>query len=209
MLRLSTKEPGSFLLANAFDIVRLEGSAGNGYTPTILARLPDLPLTLAEDQSGEVWVGTASQGTFLIRPDAPAPSEPVRLKSTDGLPDSGRVGVASVNQAIAVFTNKGVLAYDSASALPSLIANAPKALATAISNRDESGAVWVAFESPFADGPRSPVIGRLSVESAGAATWEPYAIPGLSQVGEIMSIFVDTRGIVSLGGGCFGLIREG
>jgi signal transduction histidine kinase/CheY-like chemotaxis protein/HPt (histidine-containing phosphotransfer) domain-containing protein len=200
MLRLSTKEPGSFLLEDGYDVVRLENTAGNGYLPRTLAHLPDLAWTMAEDGIGNVWVGTASRGAFLIPASTAAPSTPIRLASKDGLPDSGRVGVAAVNPVIAVFTTKGVLAYASPSTLPTLIANAPKSLATALSNRDPSGAVWVAFESPFSDGPRLPVIGRLSIGSAGIASWEPYAIPGLSQVGEIVSIFVDTRGIVWLGG---------
>ncbi len=200
MLRPSTKEPGTFLLADGFDIERLERSDGIEYLPKTLAHLPDLPLTLVEDGPGDVWMGSESRGAFLVQANSAAPSAPIRLKSTDGLPDSGRVEVALVNQVIAVFTAKGVLAYESASTFPTLIANAPKVLAIAISNRDQSGAVWVAFESPFADGPRLPVIGRLSIGSAGTASWEPYAIPGLSQVGDIVSIFVDTRGIVWLGG---------
>jgi len=138
MLRLSTKEPGSFLLEDGYDVVRLENTAGNGYLPRTLAHLPDLAWTMAEDGIGNVWVGTASRGAFLIPASTAAPSTPIRLASKDGLPDSGRVGVAAVNPVIAVFTTKGVLAYASPSTLPTLIANAPKSLATALSNRDPS-----------------------------------------------------------------------
>jgi signal transduction histidine kinase/CheY-like chemotaxis protein/HPt (histidine-containing phosphotransfer) domain-containing protein len=90
--------------------------------------------------------------------------------------------------------------YATPTAPSNLLAVAPKTTATAISNRDSSGNVWVAFESPFLDGPRIPIIGRLSAKSAGEASWKPFEIPGLPEIGEIKSLFVDNRGIVWLGG---------
>jgi signal transduction histidine kinase/CheY-like chemotaxis protein/HPt (histidine-containing phosphotransfer) domain-containing protein len=58
----------------------------------------------------------------------------------------------------------------------------------------------VAFESPFTDGLRVPVVGRLSIESGKTASWESFRFPGLIKIGEIKSIFVDDRGIIWLGG---------
>jgi len=200
LLHLSSKAPNEFLLANGFDIVRLNTSVGKENASVTLAHLPDLPLTLTEDSDGNVWVGTASRGAFIIRQPADRPSELVRLKSADGLADTGRVGVASVNDIIAVFTTKGAQIYASPLGPPELLTAAPKTIATAISNRDKSGAVWVAFESPFADGPRIPVIGRLSAAASDSASWVSYAVPGLTQIGEIRSIFVDSRGILWMGG---------
>ncbi len=200
LLRLSSKAPNQFFITDGFDIVRLDTSAGKGNAAVTLAHMPDLPLTLTEDGEGNVWVGTASRGAFFIPRPADRPSGLVRLKSPDGLPDTGRVGVASVNDAVAVFTTKGVQLYRSPTGPSSPLPAAPKTIATAISNRDRSGVVWVAFESPFPDGPRVPVIGRLSARASGSAAWEPFAVPGLALVGEIRSIFVDSRGIIWLGG---------
>jgi signal transduction histidine kinase/HPt (histidine-containing phosphotransfer) domain-containing protein/ActR/RegA family two-component response regulator len=76
----------------------------------------------------------------------------------------------------------------------------PRTTATAISNRDSSGAIWVAFGSPFSDDPKIPVVGRLSAVSVASATWTAFAVPGLAQIGEIKSLFVDYRGIVWVGG---------
>src|ERR1019366_8326359 len=109
------------------------------------------------------------------------------------------------NDSIVVFSAKGVEQYSTPSKEQILPGIAPWTTSIAISNRDSSGAVWAAFESPFLDGPRVPIVGRLTLGS-GRVTWTPSAVPGLSQLGEIKSIYVDDRGIVWLGG-TDGLLR--
>jgi len=199
LIRRSVR-PNSFLLADGFDIVRLDIGTGVTTTATILAHLPDIPQTLVEDKNSNVWVGTGTRGAFLI----PGPSDKfvaaARIRTAYRLPDSGRVEVAPVNDTIGVFTDKGVETYSTPSVSSEVLAAAPTANAMAVSNRDSSGSVWVAFESPFADGTRLPVIGRLSAKTANSATWKPFAIPGLRQIGEIRSLFVDSRDVVWLGG---------
>jgi signal transduction histidine kinase/CheY-like chemotaxis protein/HPt (histidine-containing phosphotransfer) domain-containing protein len=204
-LRRSLHSNG-FLMANAYDVVRLDIESGIPAVSITLAHIPDLPQTLTEDSSGNVWIGTSTRGAFLLPQPADRPETPIRLPSSDGLPDTGHVGVARVNDTVAVFTRKGVLDYTSPAKTSALLEIAPKTIATEISNGDSSGSVWVAFESPFTDGSRIPVLGRLSAKSSGSASWEPFAVPGLTQIGEIRSIFVDDRGIVWLGG-TDGLLR--
>jgi signal transduction histidine kinase/CheY-like chemotaxis protein/HPt (histidine-containing phosphotransfer) domain-containing protein len=200
LFRRSLKYPGSFLVVNGFDIQRLTPSQGEEPAPETIAHLPDLPQTLVEDAEGNIWVGTSSRGAFFIRQPSSKPETALRLSSSDGLADSGRVGVAAVDDMVAVFTAKGVEIYSSQSAPPGLQLVAPKTVAIAISNRDSSGSVWVAFESPFSDGPRIPVVGRLSAKSARNASWKSYSVPGLTTIGEMRSLFVDNRGVVWLGG---------
>jgi signal transduction histidine kinase/CheY-like chemotaxis protein/HPt (histidine-containing phosphotransfer) domain-containing protein len=200
LFRRSTKFPGSFLIANGADIQRLTPSEGGAFSSVDLAHLPDLPQTLAEDPNGNIWVGTASSGAFFVPDTAGGKTEPVRPKSTDGLIKIGRVSVANVDGAVAVFTTKGVEIYRGPSKPSGLYTSAPGTAATAVSNPDPAGAVWVAFESPFGNGPRIPAIGRLSASAAGLTSWKPFSVPGLGQVGEIRSVFVDSRGIVWLGG---------
>jgi signal transduction histidine kinase/CheY-like chemotaxis protein len=206
LLRNSHKFPGTFLIANSFDIQRISGTPEGQLAPETLAHLPDLPENLVEDTAGNIWVGTASRGAFFIHQPSDKQTAPIRIRSNDQLADNGHVGVASVGDAIAVFTTKGVEIHATASDSPALLAVAPKTVATAISNRDASGAVWVAFESPFSDGTRSPVVGRLSAETKNGGSWKPFAVPGLLQIGEIKSLFVDNRGVVWLGG-TDGLLR--
>jgi signal transduction histidine kinase/CheY-like chemotaxis protein/HPt (histidine-containing phosphotransfer) domain-containing protein len=197
LLRQS-EHPDSFLLASGFDVVRLKANAGKA--AMTLSHLPDIPRTMVEDRNGNVWIGTETRGAFIIHQPSDRAATPERLRSPDGVPYAGRVRVARVEDAMAVFTNKGVEFYSTPSAPPEFLAVTPASPAITISNRDLSGAVWVAFESPFADGPRIPVFGRLSAGTAKPAYWKPFAVPGLTQIGEIKSLFVDDRNVVWIGG---------
>jgi signal transduction histidine kinase/CheY-like chemotaxis protein/ligand-binding sensor domain-containing protein/HPt (histidine-containing phosphotransfer) domain-containing protein len=200
LFRQSLKFPGSFIIANSFDVQRLTPSPGQVLVPETLAHLPDLPQTLAEDSEGNIWAGTSSRGAFFIRQPSERPTTDIRIGAPGEMENTGHVGVAQVDDAIAVLTPKGVEIFPSRAGPPYLLQAAPKAIATAISNRDASGSVWVAFESPFSDGPRIPVIGRLSATAPRDASWTPFSVPGLTVIGEIRSLFVDSRGIVWLGG---------
>jgi signal transduction histidine kinase/CheY-like chemotaxis protein/HPt (histidine-containing phosphotransfer) domain-containing protein len=206
LLRRSSKFPNTFLVASDFDILRLRPNSGTEMSASPVAHLPDISETLVEDRNGNIWVGTGSRGAFFIPQPSSQVVTAVRLRSNDGLPDVGHVGVASVGNSVAVFTTKGVEIYSSESAAPESVPSAPTTIATAISNRDSSGSVWAAFESPFQDGPKIPVIGRLSLTGSKAATWDSFSVPGLKEVGEIRSLFVDNRGIVWMGG-MDGLLR--
>ena len=169
---------------------------------TILAHLPDTPRSLLEDLKGNVWVGTFSKGAFLVPGTVPTTRDPpIHLWAPDEHPSTGPAGVALVNNAIAVFTSKGVELYTSASdrGMPTEIA--PTTPVIAISNRDSVGSVWVAFESPFVDGPRECRYRRITflLMQSAQSPGQPCAVPGLTQIGEIKSLFVDSRGIVWLG----------
>jgi signal transduction histidine kinase/CheY-like chemotaxis protein/HPt (histidine-containing phosphotransfer) domain-containing protein len=198
LFRRSLKSPDTFLIANSFNIQRLVPSADGRLSATTLAHLPDLPGSMAEDADGNIWVGTYSRGAFFIRHDGGGAAAPTRVRSSDDLANAGLVAVANVNDSIAILTMKGVEIFPRQPAPPRTLATAPRAIAAAVSNRDASGAVWVAFESPFPDGPRNPTIGRLSAGTRD--TWEPFAVPGLTKIGEVRSLFVDARGVVWLGG---------
>jgi signal transduction histidine kinase/CheY-like chemotaxis protein/HPt (histidine-containing phosphotransfer) domain-containing protein len=206
LFRRSQSSPGSFLLADGFDIERLSPAAAGEMQATALAHLPDRAKTLAEDESGNIWIGTVASGAFLVPRGSDASVAPVLVLSGSDMPGNGHGGVARVNDAIAVFANLGIELYAPPSKTPVPLTVAPKAIADVISNRDSTGAVWVAFESPFADGPRTPIIGQLSVRPGGDASWKPFSVPGLAQVGDLESLFVDSRGIVWLGG-TEGLLR--
>jgi signal transduction histidine kinase/HPt (histidine-containing phosphotransfer) domain-containing protein/ActR/RegA family two-component response regulator len=206
LIRRSMRVPDTFLLANGFDIVRLAGATVGTATATTLAHLPDIPQTLVEDSKGSVWVGTGTRGVFFVPQPSQTPAVPVRIKAGDGPVETGPASVAGVDDSIAVFTSKGVEIYRSPTEPSGVLAATPKTIATKISNRDPAGAIWVAFESPFSDGPRIPVIGRLTAKSAREASWRSFEVPGLAQIGEIKSLFVDNRGVLWVGG-IDGLLR--
>jgi signal transduction histidine kinase/CheY-like chemotaxis protein/ligand-binding sensor domain-containing protein/HPt (histidine-containing phosphotransfer) domain-containing protein len=206
LLLRRSERPNSFLLANGFDIVRLDTKSGVEANATTLAHLPDTPQTLVDDEVGNVWLGTGTRGGFVIREPSDKPAIPDRLRSSNGIPYQGRVGVARLNSWIAVFTTEGVEIFETPARPIGFLSVAPRTTAIAMSNRDPSGTIWVAFESPFGDGPRIPVIGRLSAKTAATASWSPFVVPGLAQIGEIKSLLIDDRGVVWIGG-MDGLLR--
>ncbi|HEY1764943.1 MAG TPA: ATP-binding protein [Opitutaceae bacterium] len=202
----SLAKPGSFLAADGPDIDRLSPGPDGALTATTIAHLPDQPESLVEDEAGEIWVGTASRGSFLVPRGADASVSPIALSRPDNLPSANHGGVARVGGSIAVFNAHEVDLYTSPSRKPVVLGFTPRDSAIVVSNRDSTGAVWVAFESPFADGQRLPVVGKLSARANGNGTWVPFAIEGLSQIGEVETILVDSRGIVWIGGQA-GLLR--
>jgi signal transduction histidine kinase/CheY-like chemotaxis protein len=211
LFKRSDFDPTTFLLANAFDIESLVTSKGADQQATIIGHLPDVPRSLVEDSNGNIWVGTFSRGAFSLDRTPSGSKTPTRLTTPDGLISTGAADVARVNNSVVVFTNKGAELFSAISTSGASILAAPINPAISVSNRDSAGAVWVAFESPFPDGPRVPVFGKLSIDSNGGPNWTPYAVPGLAQIGEIKSLFVDSRNVIWLGGtdGLLRLVPDG
>ncbi len=200
LFRPSSSVPGTFLAIEAYEIERVAETPGPAISVVRLARLPDLPTSFAEDIHGNFWIGTYARGAFFLSHPSDRPVTPVRLKTGNSFADAGRIYVASVGDHVAVFTAKGVELFSDPSTPSEALEVAPKTEATAVSNIGPSGAVWAAFESPFADGMRVPVVGALAAPSGGVPSWTPFSVPGVEQIGQISSIFVDDRGIVWLGG---------
>jgi signal transduction histidine kinase/CheY-like chemotaxis protein/ligand-binding sensor domain-containing protein len=195
----------SLLLGDESGVVRLNGPGRPDQASASLVRLPDSPASLAEDAEGNVWVGTSTRGAFLIRGPANSPSQASRVSGGNINLDFGRALVANIGSGVGVFTDHGASLYAGPGAPMEVPADLPATVAQAVSNPDPSGGVWIAFESPFADGTRVPVVGRLALGSS-KPEWKAFGIPGLVQIGDIRSLFVDSRGIVWLGG-LDGLLR--
>ena len=194
----SGRQPPSLLVANDEDVfrLRLEGAGTPVAGPNV--HFPDFPSTLAEDPAGNLWVGTASRGAWLARAGS-GPPEPIRLPDGDSPDDPDTV--AAVGDRIAVFGPRGAFLYGSPDRAPEGVPGIPRAPAIRVSNPDASGAVWIAFPSPFQDGEKCPLIGRLTAPGPGVSSWEVFAVPGLERIGQVLCLFVDHRGIVWIGGG--------
>ena len=200
----SAKDNALFL-GDPMEVIRLAHPGGALQSSAILAHLPDSPESFAEDVDGGLWIGTISRGAFLVPDPATSPSRAIRIPNRDLNLDAGRVLVANVGDKVAVFTDHGAALYRNSKTSVDMPANLPTTMARVVSNSDSSGAVWIAFESPFADGSRVPVIGCLTVSRI-KSEWKTYSVPGLKQIGDTKSLFVDSRGIVWLGG-LDGLLR--
>jgi signal transduction histidine kinase/CheY-like chemotaxis protein len=201
-----SRRNGDLLLDKIRDIVRVRPVPGGAPEATTLAHLPDISNSVAEDAHGNLWLGTFSRGAFVIEAPAEKPSGAIRFEPEGGRANAGWVEVALVGDLVGVFTSRGVELFESPGRPLGLAAGVPQTKVKVVSNRDASGAVWVAFDSPFSDGPRVPLVGRLSVGADHRASWRQCFVPGLAQVGDVASLFVDGRGVVWLGG-VDGLLR--
>lgn len=189
--------PDTFLVAIGYDLARLAPSKENEYTATLLAHLPDAADTIAEADDGTLWVGTRTRGVLRIADDAGA--QPHSLQHDGKSTYSGTGLVSRTGGAVIVCTDDGVELWDRQShRWP--IGGMPAQHPLQISNADSQGRVWIAFASPFGEGARSPVIGRLAARAGSPSRWESFAIPGLEKIGGVRKLFVDRRGIVWAGG---------
>ncbi len=197
MLRGSALYPHTFYLASAFDVVRLTADGDGRFTAAPLTHLPDLPDTIAEDRDGTIWVGTKTRGIFRIAtPAKPSPDAPARdirdINHDNGL-------VAAMRGAIILCNGRAVEVWRNGR-LASTISGVPEQRPLEISNTNSSNAVWLAFPSPFSEGPKLPIIGRLVVRDDDSGSWEPHVVPGLDRIGGVKKIYVDHRGVVWVGG---------
>ena len=204
LFRRAEGDPPRFLLASGFDILRLQSLQPSSEAAVTLARLDDMPISIAEDSSGRIWAGTATRGIYRI-PATPGGAA-VPLRTDDGRIYVGEGRVARLGPLMAAFTDHGIGLYRADRPQPQRLTGTPPGPAAAVSNADAGGAVWAAFASPFTDGNRVPVVGRLSLAPSGDARWQTFAIPGLDHIGDVQSLFVDRRGIV-WAGGSEGLLR--
>jgi signal transduction histidine kinase/CheY-like chemotaxis protein len=203
LFQRSRNDPKSFILASGFDILRLTPDEDPNAIMT-LAHLNDMPVSMSEDRVGNIWVGTASRGIYRLSASTEKPVIPARV--SDDFVHPGESYVSSIDGAIAAFTGHGIEIRDPNAREARPVAGSPTSAIVGISNPDAAGAVWAAFDSPFTDGIRVPVVGRLSADSSGNFHWQAFTIAGLGQIGDVQSLFVDHRGIVWLGGND-GLLR--
>jgi signal transduction histidine kinase/CheY-like chemotaxis protein/HPt (histidine-containing phosphotransfer) domain-containing protein len=205
LMRPSSAGPSSFYLGNIVDLGRMDLSGDGTLTLSPLTHIPDLPDSIVEGPAGNIWIGTGTRGALVVTRGPLGAPRLERPLAAEGMAENGRVGVARVNDRIAAFTSLGVELYTTPGDPSGIVSSAPRTAAVQISNPDSGGAVWVAFRSPFTDGSQLPMIGRLGAGPEGAR-WEPFAVQGLDAIGELRSLFVDSRGIVWVGG-MDGLLR--
>ena len=195
LLRPSRAGPDAYLTTEGFRLARLVEEAPGNIRRIDLGDTPDQPTEIVEDDAGDLWFGTQTRGAFQLDRSG-GPARP--LLTAAGQPLAGRTLVARVGDAVAVCSETGVQLHRGSPRPFHVVEHAPASGVLAISNPDATGGVWIAFKSPFKDGPRTPILGRLSPQPDGAH-WQHYALSGLGVFGEINALTVDGRGVLWVG----------
>jgi len=150
------------------------------------ALLPGFSTSLAEDDFGNVWSGTLSEGVVRIAfNDAGAPTKITRFDLGGVLPaDAGRISVGILHHHVLLLTEAGILAHNpvddtfyAVSALQGL------AKGLALSDPDAEGNKWLAAEVALADGTRQAIVGKLTLDEHRRPAWHQTPIPGLERAG--------------------------
>jgi signal transduction histidine kinase/CheY-like chemotaxis protein/HPt (histidine-containing phosphotransfer) domain-containing protein len=160
----------------------------NGETQTDPPRIPtlDLPTSLAEDVSGNLWVGTYSNGVLRITFGTDgATSKSTHFELGTALPaNSGQFKVGIFHDHVLLLTQAGILVHDPADErFYSVDALKGLTKGLVLSNPDADGNVWLAAEAPLADGTTRTVIGALTLDSHGQPTWHQLPVAGLERAG--------------------------
>jgi signal transduction histidine kinase/CheY-like chemotaxis protein len=194
--RPSLAPPGGFIVANTSEIVRLDAGDANP-AGTHLEPLPEVPLAIAEDAANGIWVSTISRGVFYLAASA---ANPTPVLTADLRPYPGPTLLTRLRDRILIFSRNGAELRQSPTIRGTPIPTLPRITASAVSNPDAQGRIWVALNNPFTDGSNIVTLGRIALEAGDRVKWESYAVEGLDQIGDVVSLHVDPHGILWVGG---------
>ena len=147
---------------------------------------PELPLSLAEDSLGNVWVGTSTKGVLRIAfANDGAPSTITHFDLGRQLPAEARqIRLGALHGQILLFTGTGILAhhpvddtFQPVAALDGLKKD------FIVSNPDANGDLWLTAEAPLADGTERPVVGTLTLDEHRLPRWRPLPMSGIERAG--------------------------
>jgi signal transduction histidine kinase/CheY-like chemotaxis protein/ligand-binding sensor domain-containing protein/HPt (histidine-containing phosphotransfer) domain-containing protein len=200
VLARAADDASAILLVSDLNVVRLHPNERPVRWETI-GRLSDMPLSLVQDSAGYIWASTVAKGIFRM---APAPDTTSSQVAELVIPTPGLV--TQIGNKVAILSSRGLELAAGKTIGSGAGSDTPALPALAVSNPDAERRAWVAYASPFSDGPRTPLVGRVSLDARGEVRWEPFAVPGLNEIGGVTKLFVDSQGAVWVGGSV-GLLR--
>ena len=175
----------------------------------LVANLPDTAMSIAEDNSGRLWLGTSSRGVLMATPSDSAPVEAAHADPACRLPafEGQGLAVAAADGSLLVFSSTGgwIKGRDAKKFEP--IRGRPLKGIVAASEISAGGTMWVAYQ----EGETRPACLALITIQGNHATWQPHSAEGLWTIGVPHSIFAESagaKGTVVWVGGTKGLLRH-
>lgn len=198
--------PDCILVADGRSVVLLDA---RGQSRVLVRNLPDIATSIAEDSAGRLWMGTASHGVLVAKPDASGPVEAVHADHIAGLPalDGSSLAVAAADGSLLVFSSTGgwFLGREATHFEP--VGGYPSREIVAATEIGTDGTLWAAYAE--ADN-RAACIARITI-AGNHATWQPHSVEGLWNIGTPHSLLAESsgaKGTVLWIGGSKGLLRN-
>lgn len=198
--------PGSILVADGRSIVLLDSQ---GQSRVLVRNLPDIANSIAEDNTGRLWMGTTSRGVLVAKPQALGPVEAVGADHIAGLPafSGSALAVASADGRLLVFSSTGSWYLGRAATHFEPVQGYPGREIVAATEIGGDGTLWAAYAETDN---RAACIARITM-SGNHATWQPHSVEGLWNIGTPHSLLAESsgaKGTVLWIGGSKGLLRN-
>jgi signal transduction histidine kinase/CheY-like chemotaxis protein len=183
----SRRHSGEMLLSEIPEIVTVKP----GTPDRVLVRnMPDPATSLAEDETGTIWMATMAHGVFMARPDAAIPADPAPVAAGFGLPKlrgGAHVRAMADGSIVVLADNGGWVKWRSRERfLP--IENYPDRNLSAVSQVSSDNSVWVVHR---ASDTLAACVAQIKFDGQNAR-WEAHSIWGMEVIGLPRSIFAET-----------------
>jgi signal transduction histidine kinase/DNA-binding response OmpR family regulator len=183
-------------------------TAGGG-THVLVHDLPDIATSIAEDASGNLWLGTMTRGILTARPSLEAATTAAPPFNSPGLSAIDGWGLVRANAdgAILAFArNAGWIKGPAATSFEA-IGGYPRRDVAAASAIDGSGDAWIVHSA--SDG--IPVcVARIAIHGD-HATWQAHSLEGLWEIGLPRCVLAEPApagGTILWIGGTDGIVRN-
>ena len=209
-IEASRLTPGRYLVSEGSSLVELLPAATEtGFTIRRFGNVPDFGGSLVETATGDIWIGTVSQGVFIVDPSGDETKELVN--STTRQPFRGPAVVVGLQDDVVAFTTDGAVLASGAGSSAGPLSPLPGRLPLAAASMAKRKEVVLAFKRTGlpAASPGNQGLGRLAFDAAGRTSWQELDVPALASIGLIQVVRIleeDGRPILWVGG-TEGLLR--
>ncbi len=178
--------PDEFYVSDTFGLARVEGQLDGPFVRTNYLKLPDTCISLCEDSTGRLWIGTVTRGAFNYDPATNTLSPINDPTSGEMLP--GPVVILGDDQRILILFAGGILQADAHGQglhpLNDLPAFTPLDVGHAPNGRD----VLVTYKRAHGANALAHGVGVLSFDDFGHPSWRELDIAALGTIGPIRSL---------------------
>ncbi len=206
LVKASRNWPDKILVSDGSSVSLADST---GHLRLLVQHLPDIINSIAEDDQGRLWMGTAASAILLATPTDTAPVEAIFAGPNFGLPDNsglGRVAPGANGEVFAITSTGGWLLSPKTTQFVA-IENFPAWSVNAVSDVLPDGSFWIVHPGTET---RAASVARISVQG-GHAIWQPHSVDGLWEIGLPQCIFAETAANSETHlwiGGTSGLLRN-